>query len=75
MVREDSSADLRMAVVGSPAYFRDYPSRAPHDLSGDQCLQSVSVCRGPAVSIVWEFEKAGEALEVEVGGPLTLGRS
>ena len=65
------SADLRMAVVGSPAYFRTHPKpRRPHDLPDHACIHF----RLPGGSLYrWEFEKAGEAMEVEVDGPLILG--
>ena len=71
MVAVRISSDLRMAVVGSPAYFRDHPKpRKPHDLTAHACIRF----RLPGGSLYrWEFEKAGEAMEVEVGGPLTLG--
>ncbi|HEY8016092.1 MAG TPA: LysR family transcriptional regulator [Dongiaceae bacterium] len=71
MVAVRISADLRMAVVGSPAYFRDHPKpRKPHDLTDHACIRF----RLPGGSLYrWEFEKAGESMEVEVGGPLTLG--
>ena len=71
MVAVRISADLRMAVVGSPAYFRTHPKpRRPHDLPGHACIHF----RLPGASLYrWEFEKAGEAMEVEVDGPLILG--
>jgi DNA-binding transcriptional LysR family regulator len=71
MVAVRISADLRMAVVGSPAYFRAHPKpRKPHDLRDHACIRF----RLPGGSLYrWEFEKAGEAMEVEVDGLLTLG--
>jgi DNA-binding transcriptional LysR family regulator len=71
MVAVRISADLRMAVVGSPAYFRTHPRpRRPHDLPDHACIHF----RLPGGSLYrWEFEKAGEAMEVEVDGPLILG--
>jgi len=70
MVAVRIGPDLRMAVVGSPAYFRRHPKPVkPRDLHGHACIRF----RLPSGSIYrWEFEKKGEVLEVEVDGPLTL---
>ena len=70
MVAVRIGPDLRMAVVGSPAYFRRHPKPVkPRDLRGPACIRF----RLPSGSIYrWEFEKKGEVLEVEVDGPLTL---
>ena len=71
MVAVRIGPDLRMAVVGSPAYFRRHPKPVkPRDLRGHACIRF----RLPSGTIYrWEFEKKGEVLEVEVDGPLTLG--
>ena len=71
MVAVRIGPDLRMAVVGSPAYFRRHPKPVkPRDLRGHACIRY----RLPSGTIYrWEFEKKGEVLEVEVDGPLTLG--
>ncbi|MDE1148236.1 MAG: LysR family transcriptional regulator [Azospirillaceae bacterium] len=60
----------RFAVVGTPDYFQRHPVPAtPHDLRGLPCVRfrflSGALYR-------WEFERGGEAVEVEVDGPLTL---
>jgi len=70
MVAVRIGPDLRMAVVGSPAYFRRHPRPLkPRDLHDHACIRF----RLPSGSIYrWEFEKKGEVLEVEVDGPLTL---
>ena len=70
MVAVRIGPDLRMAVVGSPAYFRRHPKPVkPRDLHGHACIRF----RLPSGGIYrWEFEKKGEVLEVEVDGPLTL---
>ena len=70
MVAVRIGPDLRMAVVGSPAYFRRHPKPVkPRDLRGPACIRF----RLPSGTIYrWEFEKKGEVLEVEVDGPLTL---
>jgi DNA-binding transcriptional LysR family regulator len=61
----------RFAVVGSPAYFerREQP-RTPNDLRHHPCIRY----RFPSgVLYRWPFGKDGQALEVDVDGPLTLG--
>lgn len=70
MVAVRISPDLRLAVVGAPAYFAKHPKpRKPHDLQDHACVRF----RLPSGSLYrWEFEKNGEPLEVEVAGPLTL---
>ncbi|WP_372095155.1 LysR family transcriptional regulator [Tistrella mobilis] len=62
--------DLRMAVVGAPAYFDRHPvPRTPHDLTGHDCLN----LRLPTLGgiYVWEFEKEGRPLNVRVSGRFT----
>jgi DNA-binding transcriptional LysR family regulator len=70
MVAVRIGPDLRMAVVGSPAYFRRHPKPAkPRDLRSHACIRFRLASGG---IYRWEFEKKGEVLEVEVDGPLTL---
>jgi DNA-binding transcriptional LysR family regulator len=68
MVAVRVSRDQRLAVVGSPAYFERYPKpHSPHDLPNHRCLN----LRGGSVTPYrWEFEKDGEAVAVDVSGPL-----
>jgi DNA-binding transcriptional LysR family regulator len=62
--------DMRMAVVGSPAYFADRPPpRAPHDLASHVCINLRYTTDGG--TSVWEFEKAGRAVNVRVEGQLS----
>ncbi len=61
---------VRFAVVGSPAYFdgRAIP-RVPGDLPHHVCIRY----RFPSGAMLpWEFERGGEAIEVDVAGPVTL---
>lgn len=63
--------DMRMAVVGSPAYLAQMPVPAvPQDLIGHRCIN----LRMPTLSEIfaWEFEKEGRELRVRVEGPLTV---
>lgn len=59
----------RFAVVGSPAYFERWPKPAhPRDLIGLPCVR-YRFERGDDYH--WEFERAGEELEIAVDGPFT----
>lgn len=62
--------DMRMAVVGSPEYFKQHPQPVtPHDLTQHNCI----TIRLPTHGIfAWEFEKKGEALKVRVDGQLVF---
>jgi DNA-binding transcriptional LysR family regulator len=62
---------LRMAVIGAPSYLatRGAP-KTPHDLTGHNCINLRM--RGSGGLYVWEFEKAGKAVNVRVEGQLTL---
>ncbi|GAY22228.1 LysR family transcriptional regulator [Sphingobium fuliginis] len=60
----------RYAVLGSPAYFKDYPvPLVPPDLLHHQCIK----IRHPnGVPVKWRFEKNGRVAEIDVRGPITL---
>ena len=61
----------RFVVVGSPAYLKQAgrPSD-PRELNRHRCIR----IRFPSgARYRWEFEKAGEKLEVDVAGPLEVG--
>ena len=59
--------DLRMAVVGTPSYFRKRP---PRDLTAHNCI----IIRLPTYGGIypWEFEKKGQELKVRVEGQLVF---
>ena len=63
--------DMRMAAVGSPAYFatRQKP-QTPHDLTGHSCINMRLPTYGGIY--VWEFEKDGHELRVRVEGRLVF---
>lgn len=63
----------RMLAVAAPGYMagRDLPA-TPHDLRGHACIRSRSPAGRP---YRWEFERHGEALAIEVDGPLMLNRT
>jgi DNA-binding transcriptional LysR family regulator len=60
---------MRMAVVGSPSYFKDRPDpKQPHDLIGHNCISLRLPTHGGLYA--WEFEKGGRELKVRVDGQL-----
>lgn len=71
MVAVRIGPDMRMAVVGAPAYFaaRTRP-RQPQELTNHACIN----LRLPTYGAVyaWEFEKAGRELKVHVNGQMTF---
>jgi DNA-binding transcriptional LysR family regulator len=71
MVAVRISEDVRMAVVASPGYLAERSApRRPQDLTGHACINM----RLPTYDHVyaWEFEKAGQALQVQVQGQWTF---
>jgi DNA-binding transcriptional LysR family regulator len=70
MIAVPFGADLRFAVVGSPAYFEDNPPpRTPGDLMRHHCIRA----RLPSGAISrWEFAQRLETLTIDVPGVLTL---
>ena len=67
MVAVRIGPDLRMAVVGAPAYFtaRKKP-RTPEDLTAHNCINLRLPSAGALYA--WEFEKSGRALKARVEG-------
>jgi DNA-binding transcriptional LysR family regulator len=71
MVAVRIGPDVRMAVVGAPAYFAGrLRPKVPQDLTGQVCIN----LRLPTLGglYAWEFEKNGRALEVRVDGQLVF---
>ena len=70
MIAVRIKSSFRFTVVGSPGYFERKPApRTPHDLKAHDCIRYAF----PSGSMFhWEFAQAGEDLQVEVDGPLTL---
>lgn len=70
MVAVHIKPTLRFAIVGSPEYFvgRTIP-RTPADLRDHACVRY----RYPSGALYsWQLEKNGEAVDVEVNGPVTI---
>ena len=63
--------DMRMAVVGAPAYFaRHKRPRTPQDLTDHSCINLRLPTYGGIYA--WEFEKDGRELKVRVEGQLVF---
>jgi DNA-binding transcriptional LysR family regulator len=66
--------DLRMAVVGTPSYFKNRPKPGkPQDLIGHNCINLRLSTHGGLYA--WEFEKDGRELKVRVEGQLVFNGS
>ena len=74
MVAVRIGPDLRMAVVGAPAYFegRTRP-RTPADLADHRCINIRMPTAGGLYA--WEFEKGARELRVRVDGQLVFNSS
>jgi DNA-binding transcriptional LysR family regulator len=63
--------DLRMAVVGAPAYFKDRAiPRSPQDLAEHNCINLRFLSAGGLYA--WELEKKGREVRVRVEGQLAF---
>jgi DNA-binding transcriptional LysR family regulator len=63
--------DMRMAVVGAPAYFAARkPPQIPQDLTAHNCINIRLPTYGGLYA--WEFEQAGHELKVRVDGQLVF---
>jgi DNA-binding transcriptional LysR family regulator len=71
MVAVRIGPDLRMAVVGSPEYFKGRKRpRTPHDLTEHSCINLRLPTAGGLYA--WEFEKGDRELRVRVEGQLVF---
>jgi DNA-binding transcriptional LysR family regulator len=63
--------DMRMAVVGAPAYFKTHPEpKKPQDLLAHNCINLRLPTHGNVYA--WEFERGSRDLRVRVEGQLTF---
>lgn len=63
--------DMRMAVVGTPAYFAQHPApKKPQDLTAHNCINLRLLTRGGLYA--WEFENRRRKLNVHVEGQLVF---
>lgn len=64
--------DMRMAVVGSPTYFKKHPvPKKPQDLTAHNCINLRLPTHGGLYP--WDFARQGRELKVRVDGQLILG--
>jgi DNA-binding transcriptional LysR family regulator len=71
MVAVRIGPDMRMAVVGSPAYFERHPKpKTPQDLAHHECINLRLPTRGGLYA--WEFEKGSRKPKVRVEGQLVF---
>lgn len=74
MVATRIGPDLRMAVVGSPAYFAKHPAPlAPQDLADHRCINLCLPTSGGFYA--WEREKDGREVRVRVEGQLAFNNA
>jgi DNA-binding transcriptional LysR family regulator len=63
--------DMRMAVVGTPSYFKTHPEpKRPQDLMVHNCINLRLPTHGNLYA--WEFEKGSRELRVRVEGQLAF---
>jgi len=66
--------DMRMAVVGAPAYFERRPGpKTPQDLTAHECINIRFPTHGGLYA--WEFEKRGREMKVRVDGQLVFNNT
>lgn len=74
MIAVPIGPEMRMVVVGSPAYFARNPVPImPQDLIGHNCINLRLPTHGGLYA--WEFEKDGRAVNVRVEGQLVYNMS
>lgn len=71
MIAVKIGPDMRMVVVGAPAYFAEHGiPQTPHELQQHRCINMRLPTAGGLYH--WEFEKDGKPLRVKVEGQLTF---
>lgn len=71
MIAQRIGPDLRMAVVGAPAYFKRHPPpTTPQDLTSHNCINMRLPTHGGLFA--WEFERDGREVNVRVSGQLVF---
>ncbi|WP_434778915.1 LysR family transcriptional regulator [Neisseria sp. Ec49-e6-T10] len=74
MISVPIGPDMRMAVVGSPAYFAQHKKpMVPQDLTTHCCINLRLQTYGGLYA--WEFEKEGQTLSVRVKGQVAFNTS
>lgn len=71
MIAVPIAPEMRMAVVGSPAYFKERSQpKSPRDLTAHRCINLRLPTHGGLYA--WEFEKKGREMRVRVEGQLVF---
>lgn len=71
MIAVKISPDVRMVIVGSPAYFARHPEpKTPNDLADHNCINLRLLSAGGLYA--WELEKEGREVRVRVDGQLVF---
>lgn len=71
MISVPISADIRMAVVGSPSYFEGHPPpKSPQDLIAHRCIHLRLPTHGELFP--WTFQRGGKEQRVKVEGQLVF---
>ena len=74
MIAVRIGSDLRLAVVGSPDYFKRHPApQSPQDLTSHRCINLRMPTRGSLYA--WEFSRGGREVNVRVEGPMIVNDS
>jgi DNA-binding transcriptional LysR family regulator len=74
MIAARIAPDMRVVVVGSPAYFsRCAPPRKPQDLMAHECIGLRLPTHGGLLT--WEFKRRGKGVHVHVAGRLVFSGS
>jgi DNA-binding transcriptional LysR family regulator len=74
MIAVRLAPDMRMAVVGSPRYFKQHPRPGtPHDLTGHDCIGLRLPTHGSLLH--WEFKRRGRNVNVQAKGRLVFNSS
>lgn len=74
MVAIPLGGPITVAVVGSPAYFKQHPApRHPSELVDHNCVRFRF--SGSGAIYKWEFTVDGRTIEYEIGGKLTISDS
>jgi DNA-binding transcriptional LysR family regulator len=74
MIAVRLAPDMRMAVVGSPRYFKHHPRPGtPHDLTGHDCIGLRLPTHGSLLH--WEFKRRGRNVNVQARGRLVFNSS
>lgn len=69
MIAVKLPTQMRFAVVASPAYAASHPVESPEQLVGLACIRHRLPNGG---ELAWRFARGGEAMRLEVKGPVAL---